>query len=232
LKSADGADVSDVLDSVLTEEGSDMGTENTEATEGQEGVEKSADDELVKAKSKIADLEAQLAAAKKEEGGEGEVAKSVDASEDFLKSAPAEVVEMIEGLRKSATTAQEELQKERDSRADEEAITKAKGYGNLNLDAAKVGPALRKLAGIDSELAKSFETMLSSLNAQAESANIFAELGKSAEGGDGNALGKMEGMAKALVESKVAKNQAEALGMVAEANPELYKAYDKEKAGN
>lgn len=230
LKSADGAEVSDVLDSVLTEEDSTMEKEPTTATEEQE-VEKAADT-MASLKARCADLEAQLADAKKEEKGEGDaVAKAVDPSEDFLKSAPAEVVAMIEGLRKSATDATEELQKERDTQADKEAIAKAKGWNNLNLNAEQVGPALRKLSGIDPELTKSFETMLSSLNAQAESANIFAELGKSVDGVDGDALGRFESMAKALVETNVAKSYADAITQVASANPELYKQYSDEKKG-
>lgn len=155
--------------------------------------------------------------------------ESEDTEEAYLKSAPEPVVKMIENLRKQAELATAELQKERDARADAEAIEKAKGWTNLSLDAEKVGPALRRLTSIDSELAKSLEDVLSSVNAQAESANIFAEIGKSAEVNTDNAYGRMTALAKSAVEQGTAKSFAEALANVATANPELYSQYLTEK---
>ena len=148
---------------------------------------------------------------------------------DFMKSAPESVVKMIESLRKSAEDAQAELQNERDSRADAEAIEKAKGWANLNLDAEKVGPALRRLATSDADLAKSLEEILSSVNAQAESASIFAEIGKSADIKQGNAYERMTAMAKSAVDEGVAKSFAQAMADIATKNPDLYSQYLSEK---
>lgn len=227
MKSADESEVQRVLDETLTEEDSNMEETTTTATEAQ--VEK-AEMTIEDAMKKIAELEAKLAEAAKEEVGEPKMmGKSVDASEEFLKSAPEPVVKMIEDLRKQAETATNALQAERDSRADAEAVEKAKGWTNINLDAEKVGPALRRLSALDSDLAKAVEDVLTSINAQAESANIFAEIGKSADFKEGNAYGRMTAMAKSAVEDGVAKSFEQALSDVAMKNPELYSQYLSEK---
>ena len=225
MKAADQSEVQRVLDETLTEEDSNM--EETKPTATDEQVEK-AEMTLDEAKKKIAELEAKLAEMAKMEV-EIKEEESEDTEEAYLKSAPEPVVKMIENLRKQAELATAELQKERDARADVEAIEKAKGWSNLSLDAEKVGPALRRLTNIDSDLAKSIEDVLSSVNAQAESANIFAEIGKSAEVNTDNAYGRMTALAKSAVEQGTAKSFAEALANVASANPELYSQYLTEK---
>jgi hypothetical protein len=176
---------------------------------------------------KIAELEAKLAESKSEDAAEPAMAKSV--SEEFLKSAPEPVVKMIEDLKKAASDAIAELQKERDATADAEAIEKAKGWSNLSLDAEKVGPALRRLATIDAELAKSVEEVLTATNAKAESADIFAEIGKSADFKSGDAYSRMTAMAKSAVEEGVAKSFENALADIAVSNPDLYSQYLSEK---
>lgn len=226
MKAANSSEVQRVLDETLTEEDSTM--EATKPTATDEQVDK-AEMTLEEAMKKIADLEAKLSEMEKEkveiEVGE----ESEDTEEAYLKSAPEPVVKMIENLRKQAEQATAELQKERDARADVEAIEKAKGWTNLSLDAEKVGPALRRLTSIDSELAKSVEDVLTSVNAQAESANIFAEIGKSAEVKTGDAYSRMTVLAKSAVEQGTAKSFAEALANVASSNPELYSQYLSEK---
>lgn len=227
MKSADESEVQEVLDETLTEEDSNMENVSTEAVEEQvEKAEMTLDD----AKKKIAELEAKLAESAKEDAAEPAMAKSVDDSEDFLKSAPEAVVKMVEDLRKQAEDAKAELNAERETRADAEAIEKAKGWANLNLDAEKVGPALRRLASADADLAKSVEEIISSINAQAESAAIFAEIGKSADfKSTGNAYERMTSLAKSAVEEGVAKSFEQALADVATKNPDLYSQYLTEK---
>jgi hypothetical protein len=157
--------------------------------------------------------------------------------EEFIKSAPQSVVKKFDELRKAADEAvlkaalvEAELKKEREERADVEAVEKAKSYTtHLSIDPATVGPALRRLATIDTELAKSLEEVLTSVNAQAESANIFAEIGKPTEFNGDGAFSKMTAMAKSAVESGVAKTVEQALADIAIANPDLYKQYLTEK---
>ena len=205
----------------------------TEATEDK--VEKTVEEELAAAQARIAELEAKLAEKEEKPELEVEMAMGQDSKEpkkeeeDYMKSAPAPVVKMIEDLRKQAEEATAELRKEREARADAQAVEKAKGWANLNFDAEKVGPALRRLSETDSELAKSIEEVLSSVNAQAESASIFAEIGKSADFKSGNAYERMTTLAKSAVEEGVAKSFAQAMADVASKNPDLYSQYLSEK---
>lgn len=246
MKSADASEVQRVLDESLTEE--EIMPENTqdevtpaatdeqveapaaEATEEVAEVEK-AEMTMEEALKKIADLQAKLVELESKES-EDEMEKSATVADEFLKSAPESVVKMIEDFKKQAETATEELRKEREVKADAEAIEKAKGFSNLNLDAEKVGPALRRLSTVDADLAKSVEDILTSVNAQAESANIFAEIGKSADFATGDAYGRMTAMAKSAVEEGVAKSFEQAFADVAAKNPELYVQYRNEKGAN
>lgn len=243
MKSADESEVQRVLDESLTEEeimpdltqdevtpaATDEQVEApaTETTEEVADVEK-AQMTMEEAMNKIAELQAKLVELEGKES-EDEMAKSATAADEFMKSAPESVVKMIEDFKKQAESATEELRKEREAKADADAIEKAKGFANLNLDAEKVGPALRRLSTVDSDLAKSVEDILASVNAQAESANIFAEIGKSADFTTGDAYGRMTAMAKSAVEDGSAKSFEQAFANVASQNPELYVQYRNEK---
>jgi hypothetical protein len=224
MKSAEESEVQRVLDESLTEEDSIM--EDTTTTATDEQVAK-AEMTLEDAMAKIAELEAKLS--EKEMAKEEEPKSEETEDEDYMKSAPESVVKMIENFRKQAEEATAELKKERDARADAEAVEKAKGWANLNLDAEKVGPALRRLSNVDADLAKSVEELLASVNAQAESAAIFAEIGKSADFKSGNAYERMTTLAKSAVEEGVAKSFAQAMADVASKNPDLYSQYLSEK---
>jgi len=226
MKSADESEVQRVLDETLTEEDSIMEETTTAATDAQ--VEK-AEMTLEDAMKKIAELEGKLS--EKEMAKEKEMSES-DKTEDemeYMKSAPESVVKMIEDFKKQAETATEELRKEREAKADADAIEKAKGFSNLNLDAEKVGPALRRLSTVDADLAKSVEEILTSVNAQAESANIFAEIGKSADFTTGDAYSRLTALAKSAVEEGNAKSFEQAFASAASSNPELYVQYRTEK---
>jgi len=225
MKSAEESEVQRVLDESLTEEDSIM--EDTTTTATDEQVAK-AEMTLEDAMAKIAELEAKLS---EKEMAKGEEPKSevTEDEEDYMKSAPESVVKMIENFRKQAEEATAELKKERDAHADAEAVEKAKGWANLNLDAEKVGPALRRLSNVDADLAKSVEELLASVNAQAESAAIFAEIGKSADFKSGNAYERMTTLAKSAVEEGVAKSFEQALADVATKKPDLYSQYLSEK---
>jgi len=227
MKSADESEIQRVLDETLTEEDSTMEETTTTATEAQ--VEK-AEMTMEDAMKKIAELEGKLSEMEmsKETMPESEKTEDDDKME-YMKSAPESVVKMIEDFKKQAETATEELRKEREAKADADAIEKAKGYTNLNLEAEKIGPALRRLSAVDSDLAKSVEDILTAVNAQAESANIFAEIGKSADFTSGDAYGRMTALAKSAVEDGSANTFEQAFANVASQNPELYVQYRNEK---
>ena len=151
------------------------------------------------------------------------------------KEAPEAVVKMLEDFEKAtlvekarADEAVALLQKERDERADADAVAKAKNWSNLPLEAEKVGPALRRLSQIDEELTKSIEGILEAVNAQAKTSNLFAEIGKAVDAST-DAYDRMTALAKAAVESGVAPSFEIAMSDAALANTDLYKQYLTEK---
>jgi len=164
-------------------------------------------------------------------------AKSVEEETAALvKEAPEPLRKMLEDLEKSASdakaraeVAESVLKAERDARANEVAVAKAKEWTHLAIDAEKVGPALASLAEVNADLAKALEDVLTSVNAQAESANIFAEIGKSASPTSGDAYTQLTSMAKAAVESTKGITFEQAFAGAVNSNPDLYNQYLNEK---
>ena len=168
---------------------------------------------------------------------ENKAKKSVEIDTDALvKEAPEPLRKMLEDLEKSASdakaraeVAESVLKSERDARANEVAVAKAKEWTHLAIDAEKVGPALASLAEVNADLAKALEDVLTSVNAQAESANIFAEIGKSASPTSGDAYTQLTSMAKAAVESTKGISFEQAFAGAVNSNPDLYNQYLTEK---
>ena len=168
---------------------------------------------------------------------ENKAKKSVEIDTDALvKEAPEPLRKMLEDLEKSASdararaeVAESVLKSERDARANEVAVAKAKEWTHLAIDAEKVGPALASLAEVNADLAKALEDVLTSVNAQAESANIFAEIGKSASPTSGDAYTQLTSMAKAAVESTKGITFEQAFAGAVNSNPDLYNQYLTEK---
>jgi len=221
-------DESQVIDKAVRED------EKEEKAMLEEDKKKMSYDDM---KKKIAELEDELDKAKKK------LAKTKEKDEEMkkeditslIKEAPEPIRQMLETMEKSANEAktrlaeiEEVLKSERIARANEESIEKAKAWKFLGLDANKVGPALRQLAEVDVDLAKSVEEALSSVNAQAESANIFAEIGKSANPATGNAYDQLTSLAKSASENK-SMTFEQAFSEAVLANPDLYNQYLSER---
>lgn len=208
-----------------------------EQDKGMDYEEKQMEEELAVAQARIAELEARIAelegmmdekADEDEEPMEGEemMEESVVA---LAKSASDDVRKALVDMAKAKADAEAALQKEREDRADAAAIEKARDtFKHLSLDAEKVGPALRRLAVMDADLAKSVEDALISADAQNESADIFTEVGKG-YAPKGDAIERMTSLAKAAVAEGKATTQEQALAQVAIENPALYNDYLIEK---
>lgn len=254
MKSTNADEIEAVIDSLtdttITKEDS-VSEENTVVTEDAVVAEAPAADAPATESpaedkdARIAELESELEKAK----GMNPFAQAPDESdEDYMKrmkkmeeeakamgekkkpmEKSLESVEKAVAFEKArADEAVALLQKERDERADADAIAKAKNWNNLPLDAEKVGPALRRLTQIDEDLAKSIEGLLEAVNTQAKTSNLFAEIGKSADAST-DAFDRMTALAKAAVESGVAATFEIAMADVALANQDLYKQYLTEK---
>jgi hypothetical protein len=233
MKAANPSDVQTVLESSVSKEDSMS-----------ESIESRLDEALellTKAEERIAELEdgteevADETEANKKKKKMAKEDDAMDEEEDVMKSMPEPVQKAFETLRKQAEEAQAKadeaesvLKTEREAHADAEAIEKARGWSHLSLDAQEVGPALRRLAQIDETLAKSVTEVLESVNAQAESADIFAEIGRTT-GTSGNAFSQLESMAKSAVSEGKASTVEQALADLAVAEPSLYSQYLNEK---
>ena len=256
IKSKD-TDVSDLLSDLVKNENTSSDRLNQDGTEEEpmpqdeatvETTEVVEKDALADAQAKIKELEMKLGETmkeldkmyamedkKKKSMLEDEKMKKSDDIEDVIKSAPEAVQAVVAEMRKAAdeataraTAAEEVLLKEREDRADAEAVAKAKAWGHLPIEAEKIGPALRRLAGIDADLAKSVEEMLNAVEAQAESANIFAEIGKSATPTNGSAYEQLTSMAKAVAETSGVTFE-QAFADAVSKNTDLYSQYLNEK---
>jgi len=186
---------------------------------------------LEKANARIAEMEKEMGAKKPK--AEGDMEGDDEKLPEFLrKEAPEEVRKAYESMQKAVADAQAqveaaemELRKERAERADAEAVVKAReSYANLGLDPEMVGPALRRLAESDVDLAKSVEDVLTAANAKVESADIFSEIGKSARP-SGTAYEKAEAMAKAAVADGKSATFEQALSDVFTSDSDLYMSY-------
>ena len=202
---------------------------------GEEYEMKQVEEELAMAEAKISELEARIAELEgmMDKEPEDEMMEGAELMEESVvalaKSAPVEVRKALADMAKAKAEAEAALVKERDDRADAEAIVKAREtYKHLNLDAEKVGPALRRLAVMDAELAKSIEDALLAADAQNESADIFVEVGKGYVP-SGDAIERMSSLAKAAVAEGKATTIEQALAQVAVENPSLYNDYLIEK---
>lgn len=194
-------------------------------------------EELDKARKRMAEMEEEMTSYK----NKAKKAEEMDEEEDeeaLMKAAPEAVVALFEKAKAAeaealakAAEVEAELRMERDAKADAEAIEKARGWSNLAVDADTVGPTLRRLSETEPELAKSVEGLLDAVNAQAESADIFAEIGKSAPESTttGDAFSRIQAMAKSAVESGRASTMEQAVAEIATDNPDLYVAMLTEK---
>jgi hypothetical protein len=160
--------------------------------------------------------------------------------EDLVKSAPEPVRKALaeaEAIRKAAVAraeaAEAEVLKAAEERADAESVMKAKGWENLPLDAETFGPALRKLAAADADLAATLTTVLDAVNAQATSGELFKATGTSGAptgaASGGTAYERLEAIAKAAIAKDASVTFEVALADAAAANADLYSEYVSER---
>lgn len=244
IKASNTESVADVLAALPEPLGESMSEDPTEVTletdsevtlaaeeekgDNMEPESKQMEEELAMAQARIAELESRIA----ELEGSADEDMMEEAADDVValaKSAPEPIRKAMEELAKAKAEAETALAKEREDRADADAITKARGaYKHLALEPEKVGPALRRLASIDADLAKSVEDALAAADAQNESADIFTEVGKGYVP-SGDAINRMTSLAKAAVAEGKAATVEQAMAQVAIDNPALYNDYLSEK---
>lgn len=213
-------------------ESQDVTVEETEIEKAEKPSYEDLEAMLEKANARIAEMEKEMGAKKPKMAADGDMEDEDELPEFLRKEAPESVRKAYEAMQKAvddakaqAEAAETELRKERAERADAEAVVKAReSYSNLGLDPEMVGPALRRLADSDADLAKSVEDVLTAANAKVESADIFSEIGKSARP-SGTAYEKAEAMAKAAVVDGKSATFEQALADVFTSDADLYMSY-------
>lgn len=189
---------------------------------------------LADAESKNDNLESRMVKAYETTTAEAESDKSVasddeDDEESLMKSLPEPVRQMLHKAQFDADFAREELRKEREAKRDREYVAKARQWDNLTLDPEEVGPALRRLADAEPVLSDAIEKALDAVNAQAESASIFEELGRGTSSpSDSDAFSKVQSLAKSAYERGDFATIEQAISATVATNPDLYTAYRAE----
>jgi hypothetical protein len=193
---------------------------------------------LADAESKNDNLESRLVKAyempkakdeDEEEMDEEDEENEEDMAKSLLKSVPEPVRQMLQKAQFDADFAREELRKERESKRDREYVAKARQWDNLTLDPEEVGPALRRLADAEPVLSDAIEKALDAVNAQAESASIFEELGRGTSSqSDSDAFSKVQSLAKSAYERGDFATIEQAISATVATNPDLYTAYRAE----
>ena len=145
------------------------------------------------------------------------------------KSLPKPVRLMLKKAEDAEKKATEELRKEREARRDEEFVNKAAGWSHITVDASEFGPALRRLTDIDANLAEQVEKAMDAVNAQAESASIFTEIGRGGRPQENDAYGKVQALAKAAQQAGEFSTVEQAVAGIINKNPDLYAAYRNEQ---
>ncbi len=209
-----------------------------DARETKEDDEEDEDDEeTMKAKDdEETDFEAMFAKMKSErdmyknkyESFEKKYGAMNDEEDAMEKALPRPIREMLNKARDEAQTARTALRKEVDARKDSEFVAKVSAWGALSVNPQEIGPVLRKMADVDADLTKKVMEALSSANAQADAANIFAELGTSVRPDSGDTMSRITKMAKSAVANGDHKTVEQAISALMITNPELYEAYRQE----
>lgn len=151
------------------------------------------------------------------EGGEmsdDAVQEEPQATDDeMLKSVPPAVRDLILKERAERETLATELTKERERRANEEAIAKAASWTGLGIEVTEFAPNIAKLRAVDAELAKSFEDVLDGASKVVEASALFKTAGRDAPA-EGSAQGKLDALTKEYMAKSTSEDYAEAQAAV------------------
>lgn len=156
--------------------------------------------------------------------------------DDVVKSLPESVRTALtkaqadaEAATAAANEATSALQKEREQAAEAQAVEKAKGWGNLGIDAKEFGPLLRKAAKVDADLGAKLESTLTALSTQVSTGELFKEKGTGGGDTETGAQDELVSKARKLMEDGVEKSMPAAMRAVAKSHPDLYERSRAEK---
>lgn len=168
--------------------------------------------------------------------------KKEDGSWDY-SSVPEAVRPMVQALWKDnqdkedrIAKAEAEVLKERDARLTKEFKEEASVYKNLGVSADDLGKVLKDLSEKAPEAAKLVRPMLKGIDERLSKSGLTTEVGATGGGapvavpGQTEAEGKIEQIAKGMVEKDGKMNLGQARAAAWQKNPELYTQHEAERA--
>jgi hypothetical protein len=220
-KASDPADIQRILDAVQTPSEEGIVPE----------IQKSVEERLAEAEALVAKQAEQIAELTAEPTPEPTPEDIAKALPEPLRKAVDEALTKAAEATEKAALAESTLRKEREARALEDSVAKAAEFETLGLVPADLGAALLKVRGIDADLADSIEATLKAVKAQADTAAIFTEVGKSAAPDASTAAGRLEGLAKSAVDAGTFPTIEQARTEILMSDADLQKAVLAERKG-
>lgn len=150
--------------------------------------------------------------------------------EDIIGKLPETMRDTVSALFKGYEDLEKQLKEEKDKRATEEAIVKAKAFSHLGVKAEEFGPVLKGLLEKAPEEAKVVEGLLTKADAAIAAGALFKEIGTDAAGiTKGSAWAQIEALAGSIVEKDATMTKEQAISRVMDLHPELYQEYLNER---
>lgn len=198
--------------------------------------------EVDRLKTRIAELEAQLAETKKaeeempkdeeeEEMPKKEKPMDDEEEDEVIKGLPESVQNMLRKAQERAEKAENIAKEIQDKQEIAKYVDVAKQFPSLITTPETFGPILKNIAKNNKEDFATVEAVLKAANALLEENNILMKelgSGEGTEGTDKNAWNTVEGKAKALMEKDGTLSKERAIKKVLEMNPSMYAEYQKE----
>lgn len=185
------------------------------------------DDDTIELPSEVYEYISSLEAANAEMVEQLEKAAEEEAkTEDILKSADPQIVELVKAAEERAVAAEQIAKAERDFRLEREFIGKAAEMTNLPIEAEAFGKVLKAAAeALDTEVFESLMSVLTAANEGIGSGSLFAEVGKSGSFENDGATSEINKAAARLIEANPSLTHEQAVAKAVESDPTLYNAY-------
>tara|TARA_Y100000310_G_scaffold120296_1_gene119032 strand:- start:2344 stop:3189 length:846 start_codon:yes stop_codon:yes gene_type:complete len=149
--------------------------------------------------------------------------------EKIMKMADPEVQTLVKSLRAEAEEAKTIAKAERDARLNREFISKAESeMPDLPGSTEDTAELLKRAYNVDVEFGEALEDVFKASSQAIGESDIFKEYGSDAEA-DTEAMGKVEGIAKALREADPDLTDEQAFSKALDTNPDLYAQHRREE---
>lgn len=189
-----------------------------------ESVPEEVKDYVTKLEAERDEAVAKTAELEKSAEGSGD-----DDPDDILKGADPRLAEMIRKNEERAERAESIAKAERSKRIEGEFIAKAESLTRLGEAPTTLGPLMKTISeSVDEETFEALDTLLKAADAKLQESDLFVEMGDTGAGTTGDALHKLEALAKTIAE-RDGIEELEAFEKAMDENPKLYEVYMEEQ---